>query len=109
MLRRQVLLQPQLEAGQGARQEAAERIQHLRFGLKHFRVGKVPLEKDQSKVQSYTMVKFLGQVTFHYRVPVSVKYTEEKITPVGKVATQCVAAARRSQEARFTSAYYKGN
>ena len=28
---------------------------------------------------------------------------------VGKVATQCVAAAGRSQEARFTFAYYKGN
>ena len=28
---------------------------------------------------------------------------------VGKVATQCVAAAGRSQEARFIFAYYKGN
>ena len=28
---------------------------------------------------------------------------------VGKVATQCVAAAGRTQDARFTSAYYKGN
>ena len=26
-----------------------------------------------------------------------------------KVSTQCVAAAGRSQEARFTFAYYKGN
>ena len=28
---------------------------------------------------------------------------------VGKVGTQCVAAAGRSEEAGFTSGYYKGN
>ena len=32
-----------------------------------------------------------------------------KITPVGKVATQRLPAARRGQDARFTFAYYKEN
>ena len=35
--------------------------------------------------------------------------TELSEIMVGMVATQCVAAAGRSQEARFTFTYYKGN
>ena len=38
-----------------------------------------------------------------------IEYTKLSEIMVGKVATQCVAAAGRSQEARFTFAYYKGN
>ena len=36
-------------------------------------------------------------------------YTKLKINLVGKVATQCVAATGRTQDAQFTFAYYKGN